>query len=359
MNINCLLNECVYLCGSYLQFGELYEGVLYNIIHHRLTIDEDDELPVANQISMINFVIDAFEMQSKHDEIMKKVESNEPPIIEAVDEGNEGFCFLTYKTDVVKLHTCLLKILLRHELESSSIPRRHWHGKFSFLATTILYLHSKHNFLSEIDIAFAKWSAFAEIHRQFALNVVVFKNIIDSVTDAFDEDNGDECDSIELPIFLRPAKKFIPACFGIMPQVVNGIKDSENGHDQLKTKDDDAVQIFWETTQSIIESFCDFIQNLFQNKDDPGVNDTLRTTLEVCIKINKLKLPSEFKIPIEDDIKNFLSAGASDHLLKSFKNEVLKSTNNELKLAELTELLRFAVKSYDAFIDQFGETFEQ
>lgn len=336
---------------------------------HHLNKDIDSDLPIINEYSAFAYIKDAFGIsESKHSELLEKVKMRELPEIgvhvenPTDDNGNlqpASFCFVPSKVDnfeALEAHCSLLKILMKHELELSQTPHFYWSGKFSLLASTLLHLHAEFRLLSDIDIALSKWSAYTEIHRQHPLDLKVFTEILDAIIENF---NHEEL-PVEKRLLFGTAKVFIPACFGSSGAVL-GLKEESAPIelDQLKTKDEKVIAMFWHATKILTESFGRFISEL--NIENDLENIKIEILRKIFIIINKVKRveQGEINTAFEESIKTSVAHGTSKYLLRTLNRRNLKIKNNETRLDELIKFLEASTADFLKLSDRFGFIFEE
>lgn len=136
--------------------------------------------------------------------------------------------FSSEKNDQVasKEHRHLLKILLYHELESSKVAHHWWSGKFSSMADTIITQHQAQSGLTEIDVAFAQWSVFSEVHQQHPLAFELFENILNVLVKPIQTGNVSHVE--ELNVFWESTKRLLPSCFGIVRKLRKKVSGDAN-----------------------------------------------------------------------------------------------------------------------------------
>lgn len=124
--------------------------------------------------------------------------------------------FSSEKNDQVasQEHRHLLKILLYHELETSKVAHHWWAGKFNSMAETIITQHQAQSGLTEIDVAFAQWAVYTEVHQNHPLSFELFEKVLDVLIRPIQSKSVKHTE--ELSIFWESAKRLLPSCFGIV-----------------------------------------------------------------------------------------------------------------------------------------------
>lgn len=89
-----------------------------------------------------------------------------------------------------------------------------WSGKFSSMADTIISQHQAQSGLTEIDISFAQWSVFTEVHHQHPLSFELFEKILEVLVRPIQTGNVNHAE--ELVVFWESTKRLLPSCFGIV-----------------------------------------------------------------------------------------------------------------------------------------------
>lgn len=341
--------------------------------------EDDFEQPRINEDSALSYVKDAFGIsENKHNEIFEKVKAKETPEItidesparDAVDSKlviskPSTYCFLSPKInnyEALETHCCLVKILLKHELELSQAPHYYWSGKFSFLASTILHLHSEFRYLTETSLAFTKYTAFAEVHHQHPVDLKVFLEMLDALIIMFTDDDVMIADNK----LLASARVFLPACLGMKSNIVDGIIDVANNRtsfDQLKTKDELTVKMFWEATKKLNDSFSSFVGKLLYESDLESIKiEMLRKMLMIINQIKKVEPPQSevaVNMSFEESIKEAIKSSTSKYLSRLINKRKLKSKNNETRLFEVIRVVETASSDCLKAIDRFGAIFEE
>lgn len=347
----------------------MYEDILYIILHHlNREIDDENDLPSINENSAIFYVKDAFGISDKrHEEIYEKVHAKPPADLEIDNveeiEGNaeeptiEFYSMLAKKTDNVdalEAHACLLKILLKHELELSNTPPYYWSDKFSFIAKNIMKAHSEFRYMDEVDLYLARWSAFTEIHRHHPLNLSLFIEILDKIVEQFEDGENVMSQSF----MARPAKLFLPKCFGMSSaNESTQMEEITEKIEKLRTRDEKIVAIFWEAGKVLNESMLLFISKLSEKSDLEYIKvELLRKTFMIVNKIKKLE---DFNLNIKESVKDAISIGAVNLISRNVNAQILRSNKPVLRLQELSRLFAAVNKDFSTLPDRFGFLFEE
>lgn len=353
----------------------MYEDVLYNITYN-LKKQADHDLPAVNEASVISYVKDAFGItENKHNECYERVRRKESPDIDDdgqnFDDSGDSkptrppniYCFITPKVnnfEALESHCCLMQILLKHELELSQTPRFYWPGKFSFLATTVLSVHSDSKYLTETNIAFAKWAAYAEVHQWHPLDLKIFLEILDSLI----EFNTGEVGTKAVTGLMTTAKVLLPACFGLTSNVVTGFKDpayEKARVNELKSTDDQVIKMFWDAANKLSKTFLKFFGRLHETDDLQYIKiEILRKSFMI---LNKMKIiePSmdenALKIVSEETLKESITQGTSEYLSRITKRNKWRHKRNNVRLDELIRIMELSIESFKSLSDRFGPSF--
>lgn len=335
--------------------------------------DADNDLPTIYKNAAFSYVKDAFGIsENKHNEILNKAKTRNPPEIhidtgalnESLEENLskiklETFCYFTANInnfEALEAHCCLMKILLKHQLETSQAPHFYWDGKFSFLARSILLLHSESKFLTETNIAFTRWAAFTEIHKQYPMSLTVFTEILESIVETININNVENN-------LLIAAKVFIPACFGLAPQIPQAIKEPtvHKTLDQLKTKDELIVKMFWDASQILSESISEFIGKLLEENEFESIKiEILRKSFTIINKVKKIELSENaINFIFEELINESITIETSKYLTKIVNKKNLRSRSNETRVEELIKLAEMANADFLKLTERFGNFFEE
>lgn len=136
--------------------------------------------------------------------------------------------FSSEKNDQVAIqeHRHLLRLLLTHELESSKVAQYWWAGKFSNSGERVLLQHAAQSGLTDIDVAFAQWSVFTEVHQQHCLAFSLFDSILEKLirsvqTKSFYHEE-------EHNIFWEATKRILPSCFSKIRKLRKDVAGEKN-----------------------------------------------------------------------------------------------------------------------------------
>jgi hypothetical protein len=98
-----------------------------------------------------------------------------------VGEVHIGLSFgsFRYPVTVRKEHRVLLKQFLLDQLEATKAKKYEWNGEFCAPAANLLAQHAVQGGLSELCIAFIRWSVFCEVHDSHRLSFVAFNALLE------------------------------------------------------------------------------------------------------------------------------------------------------------------------------------
>lgn len=335
----------------------------------------DSDLPTINQNSAYSYVKDAFEIsESKHDESLERVSrrdygdffngeiaNDSPEAVSRKSTKTSTSCLLRPRInsfDYLYSHSCLIKILLKHELESSQTPHFYWSGKFSFLATTILSLHSESKLLTDTSMAFAKWAAFAEVHQFFPLDLKVFLELLDLVIESTVDEDG----TVAVPNLLTSAKVLIPSCFGLAPNpnTMSSLIDEKNCFNELRSSDQDTIQMFYEAVNQLNQAMLSYIEKLKDNDELEFMKiDILRKTFMIINRMRKLQPPVEHDRASATDDMIVDARGTKESVLNKGSKKKLRSKSNLIRLNELIKILKILAEECKNLIKRFATSFQE
>lgn len=346
-------------------------------MYHLNSSDDDNDEPEIKPATAFTYIQDAFVISdSKHQELMEEIKTLPKPeqhINEEDESPNEAFCMLSENVkqhENLSAHSDLLKVLLKHELEISKTPQHFWIGKFSLLGSKILKLHAEFQYIDELCMTFAKWTAFIDVHQQFPLNSQVFNDLLDKMIDVF---NDEDLALSSLPmksILPTTALSFIPECFGFSTPVTNGLKlqrQEIRGRDHLKTSDPEIIENFWTSSKKLNETFLKFVRDIhFEPSAEDPMNKViiLENIFKLVKRIEKISSPHNIENIFVSSIflkslKESIDDGVQKHLKRNLNRKALKrSFDYEVVLEELIRLVKFAEKHYDRIVKIYANVFE-
>lgn len=313
--------------------------------------DEDEDLILIDQEAALQFVRDAFGItNNQHVNFIKKVKE--------LDGDSSYFAVLsTSSKEPFQSYKNLLKIFLKHEIESSKIPHFCWSGKFSFLASSILSLHAEFLSLDETVTSFARWSAFISIHYQFPLNLKVYHDLLDATVEGYKE--TDEV-NIKFSSFRRARKSL--ACLGLAsPSLNQKVLEAASNRcgDELKISDIEIIKSFWESSQKLSENFMKFIRQIHYEDEEINKIELLKSMCEIEKRIGKIISMHAFEKPLFVElVKKALTEGTAEHLSRNVRKKILISQKNAGRLRELIRVMRFAEDHLKKISSKYAEVFE-
>lgn len=242
--------------------------------------------------------------------------------------------FSSEKNDQVasQEHRHLLKILLYHELESSKVAHYWWSGKFSSLAEMIITQHQAQSGLTEVDVAFAQWSVFSEVHQQHPLAFELFERIIDVLIRPIQTNSVSH--SEELSIFWESTKRLLPSCFGIVRKLRKKLAGDANSMKNL-TK---ALNII--SKISMLEPPENF--DLFPEQ-----------------YYSWLKKSEENSWDIRGAIEQAVSIGSEEYFDGIIDHNELNSDDNEVRLQQLIKVIQLVRSDLQRAIEHHDKIFQE
>ncbi|XP_055903171.1 protein unc-13 homolog 4B [Eupeodes corollae] len=127
-------------------------------------------------------------------------------------------CFSAEKDSRVAAqeHRNLLRILLMHELESSTLEPYLWSGKYETQAEAIITQHYIQSGLSEVDLALCQWDAYTNVHEHHPLSFSLFNTILHKVIETLPTYSAD---SDFVKTFWEASRRILPSCFYIIRKI--------------------------------------------------------------------------------------------------------------------------------------------
>ncbi|CRK88357.1 CLUMA_CG002134, isoform A [Clunio marinus] len=343
---------------------EVYEDVLCNIqqyLNKNSNLDIDIDFPTINEDTAIKYIKDAFEINdSKHEEILEKMSQVKVDTTKENENKNmkrKSFCVLSiqlFDYEALRAYTYLLKILLKHELDTSQTPHNYWLGNFSFLGRSVLALYSKAKHLTEGQLTLCRLSAYAEIHQKHPLNLAVFVNLLNSVIEVLQHETFIDANKN----LMTSAKLYLPSCFGMATDNDNDDLVNENTqNDQTKSENELIIEMFWRATKILSECFFKFIEEFYgENNLDFIKEEILCKLMIIQGRIEKIDVPEELmkKISFDEVIKRSITTGTDKFINKAVRFDHLKNENieTEIKLNELIKLMEESHKVYEFVVEK-------
>lgn len=242
--------------------------------------------------------------------------------------------FSSEKNDQVasQEHRHLLKILLYHELESSKVAHHWWSGKFSHMAETIITQHQAQSGLTDVDVAFAQWAVFCEVHQQHPLSFELFEKIIDVLIRPIQTKNVSHDE--ELSIFWESTKRLLPSCFGIVRKLRKKIAGDANALKHL-TK---ALSII--SKVALLEP--------------PESTDLFPEQYYGWLKRNE-----EISWDIREAMNQAVTIGTQEYFEGIVDNDELISEDNEVRLQQLIKVIQLVRSDLQRAIEHHDKAFQE
>jgi hypothetical protein len=241
-----------------------------------------------------------------------------------------------------------LKILLKYHLETSSTPHFCWDEKFGQRAVSTLFLHKDLKFLTDTSVAFAKWAAYVEIHKQHPLNLSVFFETLKSIV----EENAKNESGINENMETNEHSWILPITI-LLPDYR---RQSRQNITKLKTEDKLVVKMFWDATEVLIKSFSDFIGKLHEEIDFENEKiEILKKIIRLVNQIKKIET-SEINVQLlfEKSIEQSISNETFKYFNKIVNKESLKSKNIETRVSELIRVVELAQADHTSLTYKYG-----
>lgn len=241
--------------------------------------------------------------------------------------------FSSEKNDQVasQEHRHLLKILLYHELESSKVAHHWWSGKFSSLAETIITQHQAQSGLTDIDVAFAQWSVFTEVHQNHPLAFELFDRILDVLVRPIQTNTVSH--SEELAIFWESTKRLLPSCFGIVRKLRKKLAGDSNSLKHL-TK-----------ALSIISKIALL--------EPPENTDLFPEQFYGWLK----KEPTSWDI--REAMNQAVTIGSEEYIESIIDHNELNSDDNEVRLHQLIKVIQLVRSDLQRAIEHHDKAFQE
>lgn len=242
--------------------------------------------------------------------------------------------FSSEKNDQVasQEHRHLLKILLYHELEASKVAHHWWSGKFSALAETIITQHQAQSGLTEIDVAFAQWAVYSEVHQQHPLAFELFETIIDVLIRPIQTKSVSHQE--EISIFWEATKRLLPSCFGIVRKIRKKLAGDSNALKHLSR----ALNIIAKV--ALLEP--------------PESTDLFPEQYYGWLKKN-----GEASWDIREAMKQAVTIGTEEYFEGIIDNDELISDDNETRLQQLIKVIQLVRSDLQRAIEHHDKVFQE
>ena len=242
--------------------------------------------------------------------------------------------FSSEKNDQVasQEHRHLLRVLLYHELEASHVAQYWWSGKFSHHADTIITQHAAQSGLTAIDVAFAQWSIYSEVHQKHPLSYDLFECILANLVRPIQTNSVSHDD--ELSTFWAATKKFLPSCYSAIRKL------------RKKTA------------------------------GDRSSTTTLTAVLNIIAKVALLEPPEQFDLfPVQmygwlqresectwdlrETLTSAVAAGAGEWFNSIVDQRELNSDDDETKLQQLVKIIQLVRSDLQRAIEHYDRIFQE
>lgn len=242
--------------------------------------------------------------------------------------------FSSEKNDQVasQEHRHLLKVLLYHELEASKVAQYWWSGKFSHPAETIITQHAAQSGLTDIDVAFAQWSIYTEIHHKHPLAFGLFNDILEKLIRPIQTNTVSHDE--ELSMFWEATKKFLPSCFSIIRKLR---KKTSGDRSSTKTLNEVLSIIAKVALLEPPEGFDLFPEQMY----------------------GWLKRTSECKWDLRETLTSAVDAGAAEWFISIIDQRELNSDDEETRLQQLVKIIQLVRSDLQRSIEHYDRIFQE
>ncbi|XP_062536587.1 protein unc-13 homolog 4B-like isoform X3 [Armigeres subalbatus] len=110
-------------------------------------------------------------------------------------------------------HESLTRMFLEYELNSSSVARYWWSGKFTSPGEAILKQHAICADLSDREKALIYWNAYTAVHTTYPIAFGLFEGLLNKI---YTYVNSDAIAGDDLRRFWIGVKKILPSCFAVI-----------------------------------------------------------------------------------------------------------------------------------------------
>lgn len=242
--------------------------------------------------------------------------------------------FSSEKNDQVasQEHRHLLKILLYHELETSKVAHHWWSGKFSAMAEKIISQHQAQSGLTDIDVAFAQWAVFTEVHQHHPLSFELFDKIIDVLIRPIQTNKVSHNE--EISIFWESTKRLLPSCFGIVKKLRKKLAGDANSLKHL-TK---ALSIIAKVAKLEPPESTDLFPEQYYGW---------------------LKKSEEISWDIREAMNQAVTKGADEFFDSIVDNDELISDDNDIRLQQLIKVIQMVRSDLQRAIEHHDKIFQE
>lgn len=230
-------------------------------------------------------------------------------------------------------HRHLLKIMLYHELESSQVAHYWWSGKFNYLAEFIITQHQAQSGLTEVDVAFAQWAVFTEIHQNHPLAFELFERILDVLIRSIQTKNVSHDE--ELSIFWDSTKRILPSCFGVVRKLRKKIAGDSNALKHLTKALSIISKVALLETPDNFELFPEQLYGWLKKSD-------ITTSWDIREAINQA-----------------VTIGTSEYFDSIVDHNELNNEDNDVRLQQLIKIIQLVRSDLQRAIEHHDKIFQE
>lgn len=242
--------------------------------------------------------------------------------------------FSSEKNDQVasQEHRHLLKILLYHELESSKVAHHWWSGKFSANAEMIITQHQAQSGLTDVDVAFAQWAVFTEVHQNHPLSFELFEKILDVLVRPIQTKKVSHNE--ELSIFWESTKRLLPSCFGIVRKLRKKVAGDANSLKLLSKALNIIAKVALLEPPDSTDLFPAHLYGWLVKKD--AISWDIREAMTQAVTI-----------------------GTEEYFDNIVDNDELISEDNEVRLQQLIKVIQLVRSDLQRAIEHYDKIFQE
>ncbi|XP_055586085.1 protein unc-13 homolog 4B-like [Uranotaenia lowii] len=119
------------------------------------------------------------------------------------------------KANALREHEALTKMFLEYELNSSSVARYWWAGKFTTAGDAILKQHAICADLTECEKVLTYWNVYTTVHVTYPIAFGLFENLLEKVC-SFIKTGSLSTEGEDIKRFWAGARSLLPSCYAVI-----------------------------------------------------------------------------------------------------------------------------------------------
>lgn len=201
------------------------------------------------------------------------------------------------------------------------------------MAETIIKQHQAQSGLTDVDVAFAQWAVFSEVHQQHPLSFELFEKIIGNLIRPIQTDRVNHQE--EISIFWESTKRLLPSCFGIVRKLRKKVAGDANSLRNLTKALGIIAQVALLEPPESTDLFPEQYYGWLKKTDETSTWD------------------------IREAINQAVTIGTEEYFESIIDHNELNNEDNEVRLQQLIKVIQLVRSDLQRAIEHHDKSFQE